>query len=306
MRSAAAARAKKDWVSHTLVLGNCPPYGSCRAAYGRTRAARKISRVRSETRGLASRCVRPCARRAGAQGGVRAPIAFGARSGRKNIKEKKRTHERRALGALGSARGAGSPHGRDRACATCAVGRPSHGARPAPPPAASVGSGARGVTKSDRRKNEERKSAAARETREEGARGFGLRPRRGLPLRTAGSRGRQMRRGPSLARSTPHAAPCRQSGERRARAQREEAADGGGGQKSKARGRASSESARTARSPRAPLASHSDARARGPSRASPRTRRHADARRRGGSLHRAERKEGQTASERTMIHTTHR
>ena len=187
MRSAARENYP---VSSSVLNNNFPPYGRCCAAHGRARATRKIPRVRRETRGLASRCVcGACARGA--------PVACGecelpkraAREVADHIKrkgKKQRTHERRALGASGSARGAGSTHGRDRACATCAVGRPSNEARPAPPPAAGVGGGARGVTTSNRRKNEERTSAATRETREEGARGFGLRPRRGLPLRTAG------------------------------------------------------------------------------------------------------------------------
>ena len=130
-----------------------------------------------------------------------------------------------------------------------------------------------------------------------------------LRRRQLGSRGRRVPRGPSLARGAPRAAP-RRSPPSAWRAARARAARGGGGRRRRteergARPRAPPR-ARTARSPRAPRASHSDARARGPSRASPRTRRHTDARRRGGSLHRAERKEGQTANERTMIYTTTR
>ena len=151
-----------------------------------------------------------------------------------------------------------------------------------------------------------RQSTATRVT-QEGARHVGLRPRRGLPARP-GSRGRRLPRGPSDARSAPRAVPRRRRGERRARAQREEAANGGGGRKSETaqtRGRGP-KSARSARSPRARRASHSDARAKGPSRASPWTWRHTDAWRRGGSLHRAQRKARQTADERRDdSHHTH-
>ena len=146
-----------------------------------------------------------------------------------------RVKRKRALGASGSARGAGSPHGRGRAGAANLAGRPTRGARPAPPPAAGVGSGAR--ARSEKRQWTEAADGRARR-RKQGAAGPRARAARGVPARG-------VHRTATHARGVPRA---RRLGRGTTRTR------GGGG----------------------------------------------------GSLHRAERKEGQTANESTMIHITHR
>ena len=139
------------------------------------------------------------------------------------------------------------------------------------------GGGAARARSDDERQTKERgeKGAATRE----GVRRFGLRPRRG-------SRRAGIARAPRASRAAPcvkharHAPAAGVGSGARARTQREEAA--GGREATQTRGPRAPPppSARTARSPRAPCALHEGG---GGSLASPRTRRHTDARRRRGA-----------------------